>query len=215
MAHGLDVVIRAAERVRRMGRDDIRFLIVGDGAFREQLEQHAAQSGVEELVQFTGRLDRSEIPTVIASSDVCLIHLRKTELFKTVIPSKMFEVMAMGKPIIMGVDGLSRDIVMKADAGVALEPDCDEELATIVCRMADDPSETSRKGRHAREYVVRHHNRDDLAKQYIELLGTVASHPVNSASQATGGSEALYSGGSHNSTVNADRALASDANSLI
>jgi glycosyltransferase involved in cell wall biosynthesis len=182
MAHGLDITIRAAKRLRAMGRDDIRFLLVGDGAYRCQLEREAVESGVADLVRFTGRLPRPEMPVVLASSNVCLIHLRKAELFKSVIPSKMFEIMAMGRPIVMGVDGLARQIVLEAEAGTSLEPDSDEELARIVCDMADHPDEITRQAARARDYVVRRYNRDALAMEYLRLLSTVCGESDRSVS---------------------------------
>jgi len=174
MAHGLDVVIRAARRLQTAGRRDICFLLVGDGAERARLETQAAEAGVEDFVKFTGRLPRDAMPDVLANSDVSLVHLRGTELFGTVIPSKIFETMAMGCPIIMGVKGEARDIVMAAGGGVAMEPDSDEELARLVCQMAEDRAALANQAGRAREYVTEHFNRDDLAMKYMRLLGNVA-----------------------------------------
>lgn len=142
MAHGLEVVIDAARRLRDAGRDEVRFLIVGGGARVDSLKRYAQEQDVAEMVRFTGRLDREAIPGVLATSDCCLIHLRGTELFGTVIPSKIFETMAMQRPIIMGVKGPARDIVMEAGAGVPMTPESAEELAAICTRLADDPEAT-------------------------------------------------------------------------
>ena len=90
MAHGLNVVVEAAA-FEASGQTDIGFCIVGDGATRQELEQQVSAAGVQDLVVLTGRLLKSEMPKVLASSDCLLIHLRKTDLFETVIPSKIFE----------------------------------------------------------------------------------------------------------------------------
>ncbi len=79
MAHGLEVVIRAARILQERGRRDIAFLIVGDGARREELERLAKEAGVNDQILFTGRMSRDQMPTVPASSDACLVHLHKTE----------------------------------------------------------------------------------------------------------------------------------------
>ena len=177
MAHGLDVVVRAAKRLQQADRKDIAFMIVGDGATRAALEQQAIDEGVEDYVVFTGRLPKEKMPGVLASSDCCLIHLRGTELFATVLPSKIFETMAMQRPIVMGVCGPAREIVMEAGAGTPMTPESDEELAQIVTRLAADREGAAEMGRDARRFVLEHYNRDDLAAEFLGLLHRVAMLP--------------------------------------
>ncbi|MCP4816022.1 MAG: glycosyltransferase family 4 protein, partial [Planctomycetaceae bacterium] len=136
MAHGLETVLNAAEILKEAGRDDIGFLLVGDGARREWLEQDAAHRGLSDLVKFTGRLDKSEMPGVISSSDTLLVHLRRCDLFTTVIPSKIFETMAMQRPIIMGVRGESAEIVQEAVAGIQMEPGNVDSLLSCLDRLS-------------------------------------------------------------------------------
>ena len=192
MAHGLDVVIRAAQRAKAAGRRDIAFMIVGDGANREALEQQVATEGVEAWVKFTGRLPKEKMATVLASSDCSLIHLRKTDLFATVIPSKIFETMAMERPIIMGVAGPAREIVMEAGAGVPMTPESDEELFHHVATLADDRDAAAEMGLGARRFVLEHYNRDELAAEYVKLLQRVADAATKQASQVDA-SESLES----------------------
>jgi len=170
MAHGLEVVIEAAKRLKAKGRRDISFCLVGDGAERKRLETLAQAADVADMVVFTGRQPKEEVPRILASSGACLIHLKQCELFGTVLPSKIFETMAMGRPIIMGVDGEARRIVMEAGAGVAMEPDSPESLVAAVEQLADDPDFAARHGRAARRYVAQHYNRDTLASKYLRLL---------------------------------------------
>ena len=118
MAHGLDVVLRAAQILKQKGRTDIAFCLVGDGARKSRLQTMTQHLGLNEWVRFPGMLPKSDIPKVLASSDVLLVHLRSCELFETVIPSKIFETMAMERPIIMGVAGEAYDIVDEAHAGI-------------------------------------------------------------------------------------------------
>lgn len=168
MAHGLEVVVRAARTLQEQGRTDIAFLIVGDGARRAELERLAAQESVQSLVIFTGRMSRDQMPTVLASSDASLVHLRKTELFETVVPSKIFETMAMGRPIIMGVRGESREIVKAAGAAVEMEPESETDLVNALLQLADDPPFRESLSRSAREYVLEHYDRN---KQAAKMLG--------------------------------------------
>ncbi|PQO38064.1 glycosyltransferase family 4 protein [Blastopirellula marina] len=173
MAHGLDVVIRAAKLLAAKGRDDIRFCLVGDGAVREKLQQEAQAAGVDSMVQFTGRMAKAEMPTVLASSDVCLVHLRGVELFGTVIPSKIFETMAMCRPIIMGVRGEACAMVLEAGAGVEMEPDSETSLLSAIEPLADNPAMTNELGVSGREYVTRNFDRKVLAKRMLRTLHEV------------------------------------------
>lgn len=170
MAHGLEVVVRAARILQEQGRTDIAFLIVGDGARRSELERLAAQEGVQQHVIFTGRMSRDQMPTVLASSDACLVHLRKTELFETVVPSKIFETMAMGRPIIMGVRGESREIVKAAGAAIEMEPESETDLVHGLLKLADDAAFRESLSHSARAYVLEHYDRSQQAAKMLKVF---------------------------------------------
>lgn len=165
MAHGLDVILKAARICKSKSIANITFWIVGDGAKREELEQEAKKEGLEQIV-FTGRLPKEDMPGIIAASDCCLVHLRGSELFSTVIPSKIFELMAMNIPIIMAVKGEAQDIVTRGKAGVIMEPDNPVDLIKCIERIRTE-------GKNAftgREYVSKYYNRDTLALNMLEIL---------------------------------------------
>ncbi|MCA9111232.1 MAG: glycosyltransferase family 4 protein [Planctomycetaceae bacterium] len=170
MAHGLEVVIEAAERLRDEGRNDVSFLLVGDGARKSELEATVRDRGLSEWVVFTGRQPREMMPTVLAVSDACLVHLRATELFGTVIPSKIFETMAMARPIIMGVRGEALEIVKRANAGIEMQPESADSLLDAIKHFTDDNHNAESMGQAARKYVAEHFSRDSMAQSYLELL---------------------------------------------
>jgi glycosyltransferase involved in cell wall biosynthesis len=174
MAHGLDVVIRAAAILREKNRDDIVFCLVGDGARRNELERLTHEAGLEHWVRFTGRLDKSEMPTVLASSDCLLVHLAKSELFETVIPSKIFETMAMQRPLIMGVKGESATIVSDSGSGLIMEPDNEQDLVAAVTRLCDDHEYYDSLCKNGRKFVREHYSRDALAQDMLDILQAVA-----------------------------------------
>ncbi|MGQ0633603.1 MAG: glycosyltransferase family 4 protein [Planctomycetaceae bacterium] len=174
MAHGLGVVVEAAAMLRDQGRDDICFCIVGDGAERQKLKAAVDQAGLSGAVVLTGLLPKDEMPAVLSSSQACLIHLRKCELFGSVIPSKLFETMAMQRPIVMGVEGEAREIVRRAHAGVEMEPESAASLVECVTRLADDRELSSELGRSARQFVARNYSRDVLAQTMLHVLQNVA-----------------------------------------
>ncbi|HEY5387414.1 MAG TPA: glycosyltransferase family 4 protein [Thermoleophilia bacterium] len=172
MAHGLNVVLRAGNRLREHGRDDIVFLIVGEGARRAELEQATRDQGLHNVV-FTGMVGRAQLPVYLASSDACLVHMRDEALFSTVLPSKIFEDAAMEKPVIAGLRGEGSDIIRAADCGVVFAPDDDAALTAAVERLADDPEEGRRLGRNGRRFVTEHYDRRRLAHEYLAILERV------------------------------------------
>lgn len=169
MACALDVVVRAARLLRDRGRDDIGFVLVGDGAVREELEAEARRQGLDRVV-FTGRRPKERVPEFLATSDACLVHLRATPLFETVMPSKIFEAAAMERPIVLGVRGVAADLLRAAEAGICIEPQNEEELVDALVALAADPVRRRAMGQSGRRYVVEHFDRDRLARDYLAIL---------------------------------------------
>lgn len=169
MGCGLDVVLRAAARLREQGRDDVRFLLVGDGAVREELEVRARAEGLDAVV-FTGRQPKSDMPAFLAATDACLVHLTRTDLFKTVLPSKIFEAAAMRKPIILGVEGFAADLVSQAEAGICIQPENEDELLEAVEKLRVDPHFGRSLGHAGYEKIASRYTYDRLAREYSDLL---------------------------------------------
>jgi glycosyltransferase involved in cell wall biosynthesis len=173
MAADLVVALDAARRLKQQGRDDIAFLLIGDGAQRAELEQQARAEGLTTVV-FTGMVARAELPAYLASSDACLVHFRKQELFGTILPSKFFEDAAMEKPILLGFEGDARAMLHEAECGIAFEPSNAEELAAAALQLAAaTPAERRRLGENGRRYVLEHFDRRKLAHDYLEVLERV------------------------------------------
>ena len=167
MAHALEVVLDAAERLR--DREDIAFLIVGDGARREALEEERDRRGLTN-VAFAGRQPHALIPDYLTITDASLIHLRRTELFRTVVPSKMFEAMAMGRPIILGVEGDAAAILSRARAGIPVPPEDAEALAKAVTHLRDHPATARELGANGQAHVKVAFDRRELADRYLSIL---------------------------------------------
>lgn len=175
MASGLGVVLRAAHRLEQEGRDDVRFLLVGDGAVREELEAAAVEGKLRSVV-FTGRQAKSRMPEFLAATDACLVHLSRTDLFKTVLPSKIFEAAAMRKPIVLGVQGFAAELVSEAGAGLCIEPENEAELVEAVTRLAHDRALGERLGAAGYERIAKRFDYDALAAEYLTSLeGHVAA----------------------------------------
>jgi glycosyltransferase involved in cell wall biosynthesis len=168
MAHGLETVLHTAERLR--GRGDIVFLLMGAGAERGQLNK-----SVEKLrlpnVRLLEKQPREKIPAYLAAVDACLVPLRNQEVFKTAIPSKMFEAMAAGKPVILGVEGEAKEILLASEAGLPVRPEDPEATAAAIVKLRDDPSLCRTLGANGRRSVTEKYLRRTEAAKYLSLLG--------------------------------------------
>jgi glycosyltransferase involved in cell wall biosynthesis len=167
MAHALDRVLDAAARLTK--RDDIRFLFVGEGAERSALEARARREGLANVC-FLGAVPRETMPEVYASADICLVPLRRAELFTTVIPSKIFEIAAMERPILLSVDGEARAIVEASGAGRFLPPEDVDAMVEAIEDLADHPERGAEMGRRGRAFVIREFDREALAARYEVVL---------------------------------------------
>ena len=110
------------------------------------------------------------MPVLWQVSDVSLVLLKKSDLFKSVIPSKIFESMAMKKPIVLGVQGESQVIIETAMSGLCVEPENSQQLAEAVLNLYKDKELNIRLGDSGRKYVAEHFDRKMLAKRYLILL---------------------------------------------
>jgi glycosyltransferase involved in cell wall biosynthesis len=164
MAHGLDCVIAAAERLK--DRADIAILMVGGGAERERIRATRDRRGLTNIVMLD-QLPKEMMPAVWGASDAALVLLKRVDTFKNVIPSKMFEAMALGVPMILGVEGEANALMDDGSAGIAITPEDDAELAAAIEQLADDRTLGKALGASGHAYVREHFDRETLAHAYL------------------------------------------------
>jgi glycosyltransferase involved in cell wall biosynthesis len=167
MAHGLETVLGAAQQLR--DRDDIQFLIIGEGAEKDRLALECRKRELTNLRLLDGQ-SHDRMPEFLAASDACMVLLRRAELFKTVLPSKLFEAMGAARPIILGVEGEAEAVVRSGDCGVVIEPENASALAEAVRRLKADPAHCSRLGLNGRALARRSYDRAVLAHRYASIL---------------------------------------------
>jgi colanic acid biosynthesis glycosyl transferase WcaI len=167
MAHGLQTVLEAAARL--LGHEDIVFLFVGAGAERDQLCRRLREMRLFN-VRVLEKQSRERIPAFLAAADVCLIPLRNQEVFKTAIPSKLFEAMAAGKPAILGVEGEAKEILLRSDGGLAIQPENPQAMADAILTLKHDPALCLGLGRNGRQAVLENYLRPTQASKYLDLL---------------------------------------------
>lgn len=175
MAHHLETILQAAQRLRDYPQ--IVFLLAGDGAEREKLLALRDELALTNVLMLEQQ-PKEQMPWLWALSSVSVILLKKSDLFTTVIPSKLFESMAMGTPIILGVQGESAEIVTHAEAGFCIEPEDAQELAARVLALFTDAALRARFGTKGRQYVIEHFNRRTLAQRFEQLLQATCAPPL-------------------------------------
>ena len=164
MAHRADVLLEAAQQC---DDPDITFVVIGSGAERLKLEERAAELNLPNF-KLLDRVSKSEVRYIMALTDVSIVHLRASPLFKTVIPSKIFEAMATRTPIVLGVEGESKEIVEEAGAGLTIEPENVDELVEAVKRLKMDPILYAKIQDDGQNHVQSFYDRSVLAKKYLE-----------------------------------------------
>ena len=170
-AHGLESLLDAASQLQQQS-PEVLFLLVGEGAEKQRL-QSLAESRSLPNVRFLGQQPREEIPAFISASDACLVLLKKTDVFKTVIPTKMLEFMSCARPVILGVEGQAREIVEEAGAGIAIEPENANALASAIQTLQSNRPLAGFMGQKGRDYIRKNFSRASTAQKYISVLETL------------------------------------------
>lgn len=171
MAHALDKVLEAAERLR--ARDDVVFLFVGAGAAKADVESRAEELGLHN-VRFVSRQPKEAMPGYWSLCDLALIPLRDTPVFESVIPSKMFECMAMGIPVLMSLpEGEATGILKESGAGVCVPPEDPQAMAGAIEALKDDPAQCAAL-RESGLKAAQAYSRDRQAEKMLEALERAA-----------------------------------------
>lgn len=166
----LSQVVEAAKSLQN--RTDIKFLLVGAGAEKAALQQQAREARLENLV-FHDPVDKEQVREMYAMADAALVPLRDIPLFDAFIPSKLFEVMAVGKPVIGCLRGEAADILRRSKGGMLVKPEDCHALAAVVRELADDPGRCRELGCRGRKFVEKNYSREMLATRYETLMEQV------------------------------------------
>lgn len=174
LAHGLETLLDAAQTLQQVpGAENIRILFLGDGAKKAELVESTKTRGLRNVV-FVASVPKDQVPRYWSLLDVSIIHLRKTELFTSVIPSKLFECMGMGIPVLHGVAGESAAIVQTEQVGEVFESDNAQQLVDALLKLRAD--EARFKSYQANGLsAAKRYDRKQLAANMLEILqGVIA-----------------------------------------
>jgi glycosyltransferase involved in cell wall biosynthesis len=170
-AHGISQNLSTILEVAKTLKDNkiVAFLFVGEGAEKERLKQIATE---EELtnVQFIDAQPKELIPEFYNSSNLCLIPLKNIELFKTFIPSKMFEIMACGVPIVASLEGEAANILNDSKAAIVVKPDNAADIALAIEKLMCDKELYNQMKASGPKFVEKNYSRKKLAEKYLEII---------------------------------------------
>ena len=144
-------------------------MFVGDGKEKSSLIKEAHHLNLTNI-DFIDPLPKTSMPSLLSNADACLAILKPVEMYKTTYPNKVFDYMACGKPIILAIDGVIREVIEKAQCGVFCQPGDENALAKAILMLHQHPSLALRMGKNGRLYLSRHFNRATIADSFIGLL---------------------------------------------
>ena len=162
-AQGLEIVIKTAKMLIDY---PINFCFIGDGVQKKSLINLAKLNGLNNIL-FRDPLSRNELIKEIKSATLCLVPLKNNELFKTALPSKMFEIMACGKPLILGLKGDAAKIVKENNCGLVVEPENLEELKDAILKYYNDSDLVIKHGENGVTYITNNMQKESLLSEFI------------------------------------------------
>ena len=171
-AQGLDTIIFAAEKLRDYKY--IKFVLQGSGPEKESLGILKADLNLENVF-FLNVVNKEKMPETLKSVDAAIIPLKKLDLFKGAIPSKIFETLAMKKPILLGVEGEAKKLFIDdGDGGLFFEPENADELAAKILELYHQPELAKIKGESGYNFVMKNFSRDKIANELGQKIKEIS-----------------------------------------
>ncbi len=167
MSNDLGVMLAAAEML--IDRDDIMLVLLGDGKEKPALQSEARDMALTNL-KFIPPVPKKEMPSALAAADACIAILKPIPLYATVYPNKVFDYMAAGRPVVLAMEGVIREVIESANSGIAIPPGDPTALAEAIIYLADHPQEGIDMGLKGREYNRNHFDRPAQARKFGQII---------------------------------------------
>ena len=167
LANDIPTLLRTAQRLRE--HDKIHFLLIGDGMMRPKVEAMARELRLDN-VTFIGAAPKSDMKQYLAAADVCVAVLQNIPMLATTYPNKVFDYMAAGRAVALGIAGEIRKVVLDAKAGICVEPGNDRQMAEGILKLFQNPEATAEAGRSGRRFVEKYFSRHSHARDFIALV---------------------------------------------
>lgn len=170
-AQGLDVILNAAKQLENY--ENIKFVLLGNGPEKERLLKLKAELRLNNL-QFYDAVPKSQMQKIIMDTNASIIPLKRLDLFKGAIPSKIFENLALKKPIILGVEGEAEELfIQQGKCGVSFTPEDSEDLAKQILHLYNNPDLVKELGENGLAYVSENFNRDKIAGDFFKQISSL------------------------------------------
>ncbi len=147
----------------------MQIVFLGDGKEKPNLERQAGDMGLGNVL-FLPPVAKTEMPAALAGADVCLAILKPIDEYKSTYPNKVFDYMAAGRPVVLAIDGVIREVVEAAHCGIFTQPGNPSALAEAIRELAADREKCRAMGLAGRKYLEAHFSRDGIAKKLVEVL---------------------------------------------
>jgi glycosyltransferase involved in cell wall biosynthesis len=167
-AQGLEVILNAAAKLKEF--KNIKFILLGSGPEKEKLQQMKGDMELESVLFFDA-VTKKEMPAIVSAVDVAVIPLKKLDLFKGAIPSKIFENLAMKKPILLGVEGEAKELFIEdGKCGLAFIPEDSEDLKNKTIELFTNRASLKQLGENGFKYVEQKFTRDKIAEEFWQYI---------------------------------------------
>jgi glycosyltransferase involved in cell wall biosynthesis len=176
MANDISTILKAAEITKNDRR--LHWVFAGDGKERSRLQQESVSRGLEACTLFTGARPKSDMKHLMGAADICVATLQNIKLFRTTYPNKVFDYMAAGRPTVLGIDGVIREVIEAAQGGIFVPPGDPNALAAAVLRLIASPGTRLAQGAAARQFVIRHFNRHEQARDFVRLMERIHAKSI-------------------------------------
>lgn len=176
MAQNLSTILEIADRFREQA--DMQFMLAGDGAELAKIREKAAEMKLAN-VAILGPQPREAVPELLGMSDVCLVPLRKTSLFNATVPSKIYEILAAGVPLLISVDGDARRLVERSGGGLFVEPEDVDQYESAIRQLYSSEALRISMAKQGQAFVRAEFDRASLATTYVNALRSLVSNKVS------------------------------------
>lgn len=166
ISQNLEIIVNAAERVD----DNILFLMVGEGLEKRHLLRLVRERHLDNKILFLDVLPRDKIKDIYQLSDILFLQLKDLTIFNSTIPSKIFEYLGSGLPIIYGLNGIAADILDESGSGIKIKPECDDDLVKAIKTIKDKYDFYVERAKKGQEFVIKHYMREAIMKNYVSTL---------------------------------------------
>ncbi|MCP4049312.1 MAG: glycosyltransferase family 4 protein [bacterium] len=172
VANDIETILKAAVSLKE--HKDIQLVFIGGGMKKDFLKEKCISQNIDN-VKFIDAVPKSQMPDILSAADVCLATLKDIKLFSTVYPNKVFDYMAAGKPVILAIDGVIKEVIEKSGGGIAVKPGDEKDIAAAILTYYNDRSKLTEHGMKVKKFVAENFERKSIAVDLEKSLKGILS----------------------------------------